>query len=91
MTAESRNSPLLENGLLGTFPLQLIRNQRVATKSTHVSMECDFLQTDLVRNAFSMSTDKQQIFSMVTAGQYKEPSREEQIHLVWRRGRIPPP
>jgi hypothetical protein len=44
MTPESRNSPLLGNGSLGTFPQQRIRlweNQTIATKLTHSSAAMD--------------------------------------------------
>jgi hypothetical protein len=40
MVPESRNSPLLDNGSLGTFPQQQIglwENQTIVTKLTHVS------------------------------------------------------
>jgi hypothetical protein len=41
---ESRNTSLLDNGLLGTFPQQRIalwENQTIVTKLTHVSAATD--------------------------------------------------
>lgn len=80
MTPESRNSPLLDNGSLNFF--SAIRNRLVEVnallRNHHIFLwRYDFIETDLVRKAFSMSSEKQQTFSTVTARLYKEPSREE--------------
>jgi hypothetical protein len=84
MTPGSRNSSLLDNGSLGTFPQQWIglwENQTVTMKLTHVFAE----------------TDKHRIIEELLGGGYLYLFLPEVIkggHVIdseWRRGRIPPP
>jgi hypothetical protein len=75
--------PLLDNGLLGTFPQQRVglwKPKRFYEINTFL-WRCGFKETDLVWNTFSMSTNKQQTFSMVT-GDYISGLAEKKAFIL---------